>query len=288
MAKTQHLKRRIRSVKNTMQVTRAMKMVSAARLRRAQDRIIAARPYARRMNEVLQSLAGRANRELHPLLAIRPEQRIDVVVIASDRGLCGSFNGTIMKTAAAFLEQRGGKEAGVFPIGRKSRDFFRKQGMPIRQEWPDALRKLDYPVAQEIANLLMDRFESGATDAVYVVYNEFRSAIVQKPVVERLLPIEGSDLGRSAAPTSTEEHLFEPSAQRLFESLLPLHVTTQVYRTLMESVAAEHGARMTAMDSATKNAKELIDRLTLRMNRVRQASITTEIIEVVSGAQALG
>jgi F-type H+-transporting ATPase subunit gamma len=288
MAKTQHLKRRIRSVKNTMQVTRAMKMVSAARLRRAQDRIIAARPYARRMNEVLHSLAARANREMHPLLAIRPEERIDVVVIASDRGLCGSFNGTIMKTAAAFLERQTGKDAGVFPVGRKSREFFRKQTTPIRHEWADVLRKLDYPVAQEIANHLMDRFESGATDAVYVVYNEFRSAIVQKPVVERLLPIDGTDLSPTRTPMSTEEHLFEPSAQRLFESLLPLHVTTQIYRALMESAAAEHGARMTAMDSATKNAKELIDRLTLRMNRVRQASITTEIIEVVSGAQALG
>jgi F-type H+-transporting ATPase subunit gamma len=288
MAKTQHLKRRIRSVKNTMQVTRAMKMVSAARLRRAQDRIIAARPYARRMNEVLHSLAASANRELHPLLAVRPEARIDVVVIASDRGLCGSFNGAIMKTAATFLESQTGKDAGVFPVGRKSREYFRKRGTTIRHEWSDVLRKLDYPVAQEIANLLMDRFESGAVDAVYIVYNEFRSAIVQKPVVERLLPIEGKALGAAGTPTSSEEHLFEPSEQRLFESLLPLHVTTQVYRALMESAAAEHGARMTAMDSATKNAKELIDRLTLRMNRVRQASITTEIIEVVSGAQALG
>jgi F-type H+-transporting ATPase subunit gamma len=288
MAKTQHLKRRIRSVKNTMQVTRAMKMVSAARLRRAQDRIIAARPYARRMNEVLHSLASSANRELHPLLAVRPETIIDVVVIASDRGLCGSFNGTIMKTAAAFLEGQTGKDAGVFPVGRKSREFFRKRSTPIRHEWSDVLRKLDYPVAQEIANLLMDRFESGATDAVYVVYNEFRSAIVQKPVVERLLPIEGAQLGAAGTAAGSEEHLFEPSQQQLFESLLPLHVTTQLYRALMESAAAEHGARMTAMDSATKNAKELIDRLTLRMNRVRQASITTEIIEVVSGAQALG
>ena len=288
MAKTQHLKRRIRSVKNTMQVTRAMKMVSAARLRRAQDRIIAARPYARRMNEVLQSLAARADRELHPLLAVRPERRIDVVVIASDRGLCGSFNGAIMKTAVAFIDQQSGKDVGVCPVSRKSRDFFRKRPTPILRDWSEALRKLDYPVAQEIANHLMERFETGATDAVYVVFNEFRSAIVQKPVVERLLPIRGEELGRGAAPAGSEEHLFEPSAQRLFELLLPLHVTTQVYRTLMESAAAEHGARMTAMDSATKNAKELIDRLTLRMNRVRQASITTEIIEVVSGAQALG
>ena len=288
MAKTQHLKRRIRSAKNTMQVTRAMKMVSAARPRRAQDRIIAARPYARRMNEVLHSLAARANREMHPLLAVRPEERIDVVVIASDRGLCGSFNGAIMKTAAAFLERCEGKDVGVYCVGRKTREYFRKRGATIRHEWSDVLRNLDYPVAQDIAGRLIDRFETKAVDAVYVVYNEFRSAIVQKPVVERLLPIADSDLGGTRTPTSLEEHLFEPSAQRLFESLLPLHVTTQIYRALMESVAAEHGARMTAMDSATKNAKELIDRLTLRMNRVRQASITTEIIEVVSGAQALG
>lgn len=288
MAKTQHLKRRIRSVKNTMQVTRAMKMVSAARLRRAQDRIIAARPYARRMHEVLHSLAGRADREMHPLLAVRPEERIDVVVIASDRGLCGSFNGAIMKTAAAFIDRHPGKEIGVYCVGRKTRDYFRKRGSTIRHDWSDALRNLDYPMAQDVAGRLIDRFETGAVDGVYVVFNEFRSAIVQKPVVERLLPIDDTDLAKSRVPAGADEHLFEPSAQRLFESLLPLHVTTQIYRALMESVAAEHGARMTAMDSATKNAKELIDRLTLRMNRVRQASITTEIIEVVSGAQALG
>lgn len=289
MAKTQHLKRRIRSVKNTMQVTRAMKMVSAARLRRSQDRIIAARPYAHRMRDVLRSLAGRANPELHPLLEVRPERRVEVVVASSDRGLCGSFNTNIAKTAAAFLETLEGKDVTLVPVGRKVRDYFRRRGRTFRREFSDVLRNLDYTTAVEIGGELIDRYVAGEVDAVYLIYNEFKSAIAQKPVVERLLPIAGSDLGAGEdEEAGGEDYLYEPSPEALFRDLLPLHVRTQVFHALLESVAAEHASRMTAMDSATKNAKELIDRLTLRMNRVRQASITTEIIEVVSGAQALG
>lgn len=286
MAKTQHLKRRIRSVKNTMQVTRAMKMVSAARLRRSQDRIIAARPYAHRMRDVLRSLAGRANPETHPLLEVRPERRVEVVVVSSDRGLCGSFNTNIAKTAAAFLATLEGKDVALVPVGRKVRDYFRRRGRRFRREFSDVIRNLDYPTAVEIGGELIDRYIAGEVDAVYLIYNEFKSAIAQKPVVERLLPIASSDIGGSEEEAGAEDYLYEPSPEALFRDLLPLHVRTQVFHALLESVAAEHASRMTAMDSATKNAKELIDKLTLRMNRVRQASITTEIIEVVSGAQA--
>lgn len=286
MAKTQHLKRRIRSVKNTMQVTRAMKMISAARLKRAQERIISARPYARQMSAVLRSLAARANPELHPLLQVREPKRVEVVVIAGDRGLCGSFNTNILKTAAALIAQKGGSALVVQPIGRKAADYFRKRKYTVHKERTDVFRNLDWPVAESIASGVVDRYVGNEVDAVYVVYNEFKSTMQQSPVVERLLPIESREIEAGAAPA--EDYIYEPSAQVLFERLLPNHVEVQIFRALLESVAAEHAARMTAMDSATNNAGELIEKLTLNMNRVRQASITTELIEVVSGAQALG
>lgn len=286
MAKTQHLRRRIRSIRNTMQVTKAMKMVSAARLRRAQERIVTARPFANRMREVLRSVAARANSELHPLLQRREERRVDVVVVAADRGLCGSFNTNILKTAAGFLAELGGREVSLTVVGKKSREYFqRRMRGRIRREWVDVFRKVDFATAQEIAGELIDRYVSGETDAVYLVYNEFKSVIQQRPVVERVLPIEREEF----APKSfRQDYIFEPDAQSLFDRLLPISIKVQVFRSMLESAAAEHAARMTAMDSATSNAQELVESLTLRMNRVRQASITTEIIEVVSGAQALG
>lgn len=286
MAKTQHLRRRIRSIRNTMQVTKAMKMVSAARLRRAQERIVTARPFANRMREVLRSVAARANPELHPLLQRREERRVDVVVVAADRGLCGSFNTNILKTAAGFLAELGGRELSLTVVGKKSREYFqRRMRGRIRREWVDVFRKVDFATAQEIAGELIDRYVSGETDAVYLVYNEFKSVIQQRPVVERVLPIEREEF----APKSfRQDYIFEPDAQSLFDRLLPISIKVQVFRSMLESAAAEHAARMTAMDSATSNAQELVESLTLRMNRVRQASITTEIIEVVSGAQALG
>jgi F-type H+-transporting ATPase subunit gamma len=287
MAKTQHLKRRIRSIRNTMQVTRAMKMVSAARLRRAQDRIVAARPYARRMLAVLRSLAGRAGHEAHPLLQEREVRRVDAVVISSDRGLCGSFNANILKTAAAFADRQVGHALLIHPVGRKSRDYFRRRTFDVGREWTDLLRNLNYASASEIADVVIERYTKAETDAVYVVYNEFKSAIAQTPVVERILPIADHEFDAKHAP-AVEDYIYEPDAQVLFDRLLPGHVEIQIFRALLESAAAEHAARMSAMESATSNASELIDTLTLRMNRVRQASITTEIIEVVSGAQALG
>ncbi len=285
MAKTRDLKRRIRSIRNTMQVTRAMKMVSAAKLRRSQERIVAARPYARRMLEVLRSLASRANPAAHPLLAVREERRIDVLVITADRGLCGSFNANVHKAAVAFLGERAGLDVRLRIVGRKGRDRFRRDRAPIASERIDLYRTLSYETAAEIAGELAAAYAASETDGVYVVYNEFKSLIQQRPVVERLLPIGRSEL----APGETaHDYLYEPKADALFAGLLPRHVEVQVFRALLESLAAENAARMTAMDSATSNAADLIDSLTLRMNRVRQASITTEIIEVVSGAEALG
>jgi len=287
MAKTRDLKRRIRSIRNTMQLTRAMKMVSAAKLRRAQERIFAARPYARQLDAVLQSLASRANPELHPLLEIRPEERIELIVVTSDRGLCGSFNTNILKTAVSFLREREGKALEVQAVGRKGRDFFRRRPWTIRREWADVLRTVEFSLANQIGEEVSARYTAGEVDAVYLVYNEFKSAVAQRPLVERLLPISRSEV-EEGPKTTIEDYIYEPDPQSLFLRLLPHHVDMQIYRALLESQAAEHAARMSAMSAATTNAGELIDQLTLKMNRMRQASITTEIIEVVSGAEALG
>ncbi len=285
MAKAREIRRRIRSIRNTMQLTRAMKMVSAAKLRRAQDRIVRARPYARQIQEVLRSLASRADSEAHPLLSVRGDRRVEALVVSSDKGLCGSFNANIHKTAVGFLQSLGDRELGVYAVGKKARDYFRRRRYPVRKDWADVFRTLDYPVAAEIAQDLMHRYAEEDLDAVYLVYNEFKSAIQQKPVVERLLPIEPMEIDPG---DGSQDYIYEPDPATLFATLLPRYVEVRVYRAMLESNAAEQAARMTAMDSATNNAGDLIHSLTLHMNRVRQASITTEIIEVVSGAEALG
>ena len=284
MAKTHDLKRRIRSIKNTMQVTKAMKMVSAARLRRAQDRIIAARPFAVTTNKVLTSLAARANPELHPLLVQREIKTVEVVLVTSDRGLCGSFNANAIKAAATFLVQHRAATLNVMSVGRRGRDFVRRRGFKITAEWIDVFRNLEFATAQTIADDLINRYTSGEVDAVVLAYNEFKSVVSQRPVVEQILPIPRAELAQAG---EGEDYIYEPGPEALFEAILPGYVRMQVWRALLESAAAEHAARMTAMDSATKNAKELTEALTLHMNRVRQASITTAIIEVVSGAAAL-
>ena len=285
MAKTHDLKRRIRSIKNTMQVTKAMKMVSAARLRRAQDRILAARPFAVTTSKVLSSLAARANPELHPLLVQRDIKKVELILVTSDRGLCGSFNANAIKTAAAFLKEHPPEALNVMSIGRRGRDFVRRRRLPITGEWVDVFRNLEFSTARAIADDLIRRYIAGEIDAVYVAYNEFKSVVAQRPIVEQILPIPRADL---VAAGAGEDYIYEPDPESLFETILPGYVRIQLWRALLESAAAEHAARMTAMDSATKNAKELTEALTLHMNRVRQASITTEIIEVVSGAAALG
>jgi len=275
------IRRRIRSVKSTQQITKAMKMISAAKLRRAQEAIFAARPYARLMGQVLNSMASRANPECHPLLREKHGDKVLLVIITADKGLCGAFNANIIRTATRFLEERAGRQLQVGCVGRKSRDFFRRRRFTIHHQHVGLFKGLTYAKAQQLAAPLIAGYVGDELDEIHLVYNEFKSVIQQRVVVERLLPIERHAL----TPTEpASDYLYEPEPAEIFAELLPKHVEIQVYRALLESVAAEHGARMTAMDSATNNAADMIDRLTLFMNKVRQAAITKEIIEVVSGA----
>lgn len=275
------IRRRIRSVKNTQQITKAMKMVSAAKLRRAQDAMFAARPYARKMMEVLNSLATRAHPEAHPLLAQRQGERLLLVVVTADKGLCGGFNANIIRAAARFLEERDGADVRLEAVGRKGRDYFKRRQWKVRREHVGLFQALKYSHAQALARDLTDGYVAGEFDQVWLVYNEFKSVIQQRVAIERLLPIEKLSLHPT---TPALDYLYEPAPAVIFDELLPKHVEVQVWRAFLESVAAEHGARMTAMDAASKNASEMIDKLTLYMNKVRQAAITKEIIEVVSGA----
>lgn len=287
MAKTQDIKRRIRSVQNTRQLTKAMKMVSAAKLRRAQEAVNAARPYAEQMTEILASVAGRVSPEVSPLLETREPERVEIVLLSGDKGLCGSFNSQIIKTAQRFMSDLDRSTAtSLTAIGKRGRDFFRRRHPDLRREWIDVFREVDFPLAQEIAGDLMDRFVSGEVDAVYLLFNRFKSTMTQVPEVRKLLPIEPPPPEPDEAG-AVQEYIYEPEAGALLDTLLPQSVQMQVYQAMLESCAAEHAARMTAMDSATRNAGEMIEKLTLHMNRVRQAAITTEIIEVVSGAAAL-
>ena len=283
------IRRRIRSVKNTQQITKAMKMVSAAKLRRAQEAMFAARPYARKMMDVLQSVAARSEGQGHPLLEPREGDRTLLVVVTADKGLCGGFNANIIRAAVKFLEERDTETVALDVLGRRGRDFFKRRRWKIRSEHVGVFQALRYPVAQALARELIDEFTSGRVDQVYLLYNEFKSVIQQRIVVERLLPIgtiETQPIAEKPRPAAEPvmDYLYEPAPGVIFESLLPKHVEVQVWRALLESAAAEHGARMAAMDAATRNAGEMIDRLTLYMNKVRQAAITKEIIEVVSGA----
>jgi len=275
------LRRRIRSVKSTQQITKAMKMISAAKLRRAQDAIYAARPYAREMLEVLNGLATRADPHEHPLLQERSGSRTLLVVVTADRGLCGAFNANIVRAATGFLRERDQSSPRLELIGRRGRDYFRRRSYAIRAERVGIFQALRYASAREIAAELIQEYLEDRVDEVHVVYNEFKSIIQQRVVVERLLPIEKLILEPQAP---AQDYVYEPAPKQLFASLLPRHVEVQLWRTLLESAAAEHGARMAAMDAATNNAAEMIDKLTLYMNKVRQAKITNEIIEVVSGA----
>jgi len=275
------LRRRIRSVKSTQQITKAMKMISAAKLRRAQDAIYAARPYAREMLEVLNGLATRADPHEHPLLQERSGSRTLLVVVTADRGLCGAFNANIVRAATGFLRERDQSSVSLELVGRRGRDYFRRRSYTVRAERVGIFQALRYASAREIATELIKEYLEDKVDEVHVVYNEFKSVIQQRVVVERLLPIEKLVLEPHAP---NWDYVYEPAPEQLFASLLPRHVEVQLWRTLLESAAAEHGARMAAMDAATNNAAEMIDKLTLYMNKVRQAKITNEIIEVVSGA----
>jgi F-type H+-transporting ATPase subunit gamma len=278
------IRRRIRSVKNTQQITKAMKMVSAAKLRRAQDRVIASRPYAALLRKVLGNVAAAVaadeQENPNPLLARREEKRVLLVVITGDKGLAGAFNTNIIKGAQRFFEERSGASVTLELIGRKGRDFFRKREAKISGDQIGLAAKPAYDDTAAIARKVMEMFRNEEIDAVYVLYNEFKSVMTQRLTVSRVLPAE---LPEQANPV---DYIFEESPAEMLNDLLPRYVEVEFYRALVESAAAEHAARMTAMDAATSNAADMIERLTLYMNRVRQASITKEIIEVVSGAAA--
>ena len=284
------LRRRIRAVKSTQQITKAMKMIAASRLRRAQERVVSARPFAQRMLAVLNGLVSRVEADTHPLLRM-PDQtagRPLLIVITADRGLCGSFNSNVIKAAGQFIvNDAQGREVALGLVGRKGRDFFRRRGFDVRYEAAGIFQKLSFTDAERLANAAIEEFTSGAASSVYLVYNEFKSVMAQKLVVERLLPIPRLELeaGTAGAPPPGD-YIFEPQPEEIFSTLLPRHVQVQVYRALLESNAAFFAAQMTAMDAATRNSSDMIDALTLYMNKVRQAAITREIIEVVSGASA--
>jgi F-type H+-transporting ATPase subunit gamma len=278
------IRRRIRSVKNTQQLTKAMKTVSAAKLRRAQERVFSARPYAEQLKRVLGNLTARVEDVSHPLLEIRPEERILFVIVTADRGLCGAFNSNINRTAQGFLRDHKDQTVRLVTAGRKGRDFFRRRGVPIQSEFVNIFSRLDYGNAKDIAEVVIQAYTSAEVDAVYIVYNEFKSVIQQRVVVEKMLPLSRGEL-KEAGPQL--EYIFEQPPQEIFNRLLPRYVEIQIFRALLESAASEHGARMASMDTASRNAGDMIDMLTLNMNRIRQAAITREIIEVVSGAGAL-
>ncbi len=283
------IRRRIRAVRSTQQITKAMKMVAASKLRRAQDRIVNARPFAHQMLRVLNSLATRVDPSSHSLLSAggRTSGKVLLVVVSADKGLCGSFNTNIIKHAGGFVEDDPDREVVLGLVGRKGRDFFARRGFDVRFEDVNLFGKLSFAHAHGIAKASIEEFTEGRVDSVYLLYNEFKSVMQQRVVVERLLPIPRlEDEAEVEAAAAAVDYLYEPGPQRIFDELIPHHVDIQVFRALLESAAAEHAARMTAMDAATRNSGEIIDQLTLYMNKVRQASITREIIEVVSGADA--
>jgi F-type H+-transporting ATPase subunit gamma len=279
-------RRRIRSVKSSQQITRAMKFVAAARLRRAQEAALAARPYAKELARVLASTMARIESPQHPLLAKRPEERILLLVLAGERGLAGAFNANILRLANEFMRSKRGKKIVVIPVGKKGRDALRKAGFEFAGEFINVLARVDYKVAREIANLVSDLYAKGEIDAVYVAFSEFKNVMTPNLLVEKLLPVEAVQTGSEAeaAGSARIAYIYEQPEQQILARLLPRYVETQILRVMLESSAAEYAARMTAMEAATKNAGDVIEALTLHMNKVRQAAITKEIIEIVSGA----
>jgi F-type H+-transporting ATPase subunit gamma len=289
------IRRRIKSVKNTQQITKAMKMVSAAKLRRAQDRVVTARPFANKMSEVLGELAKRTDEDFHhPLLDLRGDERYLLVLVTADKGLCGAFNTNLTKAAQAFIRENSDKSIEIMAIGRKGRDFFRNRHATIAGEYIGLTGKgrVEFSEALEVARDIIKTYtEDTGIDKVFLIYNEFKSVLSQRVVQEQLLPVsrakEEEPEAKSQQPVNLVDYIYEQPPEEMFSRLLPRLVETQIFRALLESIASEQGARMTAMDSASKNASELIESLTLNMNRIRQAAITNEIIEVVSGAAAL-
>ncbi len=289
MASLLDMRRRIKSVKNTQQITKAMKMVAAAKLKRAQDRVVAARPFSHKMSEVLGGLSAKVADDFsHPLLDARGDERYLVILVTADKGLAGAFNANVIKAAQAFVKDNADKKIELVTVGRKGRDFFKRREIDITGEYLGLTGRgsANYSDAAEIGQAVIKSFTEDTTiDKVFLIFTEFKTVLSQNPVVEQLLPIPKieSEEGEGSA---TAEYVYEQPAAEIFGKLLPKQVETQVYKAMLESVASEQGSRMTAMDSASKNAGDLIDTLTLNMNRIRQAAITKEIIEVVSGAAA--
>ncbi|HEX2226738.1 MAG TPA: ATP synthase F1 subunit gamma [Candidatus Binatia bacterium] len=285
MATLKIIRKRITSIRNTQQITKAMKMVSAAKLRRAQEAALLARPYADKMNDILINLSARVSRAAHPLLATREEKRIELVLVTSDRGLCGGYNANLVRAAEAFIRTHGdGKEISLALVGRKGADYYRRRRGETGERYLNFLATPAEELAAVIAERLITRFVDGETDAVYLLYSHFRSALSQVPTLEKVLPV---DLVESQEPEQLTEYLYEPGADELLSSLLPKITEIKIQRALLEATASEHGARMTAMDSATTNASKMMGSLTLQMNRARQASITRELMEIVGTAEAL-
>jgi F-type H+-transporting ATPase subunit gamma len=285
------IRRRIRSVKNTQQLTKALKMVSAAKLRRAQERVLGARPYARSLEQMLASVAaaaqGNERAQANPLLARREEKAVQFLVVTSDRGQAGAFNANLLRVAQGAINERAGKTITIEAIGRKGRDYFRRRGFTLSGEHLGLTNKPEYAQAKAIAQILIDRYESGQVDAVYLAGNEFKSMLSSDVKLRKLLPIELPESKGADKDATPQDYIFEEPPEVVLAMLLPKYVEVAVWQAIIESTAAEHAARMTAMDAATSNASQVIEKLTLYMNRVRQASITKEIIEIVSGAAAL-
>ena len=284
MATLREIRRRINSIKSTQQITRAMKMVAAAKLRKAQESILAARPYARKIDEMIRHLIAQPELSGIPLLAVRPPQRVSLVVVTGDRGLCGSFNSNIIKKVLQQIDLHRDKEVSLICIGKKGFDFFRKRNYQIDTKYIQIFNQLEYLHAQQITDYIVQQYIAQKTDLVEIVYNEFKNAVQQYAVVEKYLPLTAEEFEGELKNVS---YLYEPDQLSLLNALLPKHLNLQTWRILLESNAAEQGARMTAMENATDNAGELIDELTLHYNKTRQAAITKEISEIVGGAEAL-
>lgn len=285
MASLRDIRKRIASVKNTQKITNAMKMVSAAKLRRAEESIKAARPFGDKMREVLMSLAARVNPSVHPLLQVREPKKVLLVQITADRGLCGAFNASLNRRAEAFCKEMTGKglQVAMITVGRKGNDYFRRRQVEIVDRFVNVMNNVSYDLAGQVVSIATEKFTSGEYDEVYLLYNSFRTAVTQILTLRKLLPVsgEGEEVKRR------REYLYEPSEDELLSAILPRYVQVQIYTGLLDSVASEHGARMTAMEAATTNAEEMIYKLTLKANRMRQESITTELMEIVGGAEAL-
>jgi F-type H+-transporting ATPase subunit gamma len=284
------IRKRLKAIQSTKKITAAMKMVAAAKMRKVQDRMLNFRPYASRMQLVLSDLAKVAEREIHPLLTLRPRKTVEVLVLTSDKGLCGAFNTNILRAAANYIKslEHEGVQLSISVVGRKARDYFRRRNVKMRKVWIGLSGRVTYTNAQEIASDLVENFINETYDEVVVIYNEFKTMLSQKVNIVKLLPIgaiEGEEASKE--PSMFGDYLYEPSRQVVFERLLPKYVEIQIYRALLESSAAEEAARMTAMENATKNCSELINKVTLLANKIRQASITKELMDIVGGVEAL-